>query len=654
MENNKETDIVEDSVVEDSAPNRTENDTEQELLLKIEELDDAWNDLTIKRRNLYEQKNSMEQQAKALNREKITQQTKLRKLKSTKKFSVFMLYFVAVILAYVIYSYENTNYNSNRSMLAASHNEKINTVDTSRDNMIQQINDLQVAIVRQEEVIEQRKQAEQEALARQEKELAQQKLAEQQTALKEELASQGGLSGIADTILTEENSKELDTYIASLNRYPTHRIQQKKIDGVYYYEVVHKYELGKYLLSGAGNSVVYPGAIIRGDSLMQGSADYSLVSQERNPITLTCSRGGSVRLEDVSYGNVNEAVKQLWDESHSGYSDKWEYSLRTVRDNESIEMSLGIGAANVGSVNFGINQKESTSTMAIIYTETYFSVAAEPLSSATQYFKSGCDLEKLGNYEPAYVSSVDYGRMIVILVTAELSESELSAQLKANIQGVDIGADIKNIKENIEGRVEIYRYGGDSGKSLRLINLNSNKNSGGLKGWWDKNIKGEKDIDIAVEINNILASDDSLINPVPLEYHLNYLSDNSSVPAIAIINDDIILKETARLVTLTLKGNIEGTFRLSDSANAIGYVLNTNQIQITKKGETSGEIQFIWDSSNPNSLTGFFNDSSFSCSMSEIPEETDYVYELECESGWFSQKSTKITIYISGAVYETP
>lgn len=409
------------------------------------------------------------------------------------------------------------------------------------------------------------------------------------------------------------------------------------------------------MLVDSGNFTVYPGAIIRGDSLMQGTADYSLVSQKQAPITLVCSRGGSVRLEDVSYGTVKEAVDQLWNASNSGYSEKWEYSLHSVKNEESLKMSLGIGAAS-NSINFGVSQKENKSIIAITFTETYFSVGIEPLSSATQYFQYGCDLEKLGNYEPAYVSSVDYGRMRVVLITTKLSESELNAKLAANIQGVDIDADIGYIQTNIDGNCQIYGYGGDSAKALHLIDSgsNENKSSGGIKGWWDELINGKAETSAVNDINETIVSDDSLTNPMPLAYHLNYLSDNSSVPTIAIINDDIILKETARLVTLTLEGNIEGTFRLSDSADAIGYVVNTDQIQITQKGETSGEIQFIWDSSNPSSLTGFFNDSSFSCSLAEIPEETDYRDVLGYDSGLFSQKVAIVNIYISNAIYEMP
>lgn len=53
----QENSIVQSTVVENKAPDRSKTDSDKELLLKIEELNDAWSDLQIKRRNLYNQKN---------------------------------------------------------------------------------------------------------------------------------------------------------------------------------------------------------------------------------------------------------------------------------------------------------------------------------------------------------------------------------------------------------------------------------------------------------------------------------------------------------------------------------------------------------------------------------------------------------------------
>lgn len=586
------------------------------------ELNNALDDIAIARQSLFNKKKVIDQQVKTLNQEKRKQQRALLRLKSANVFKIIMFNLFAVILSCAILSYIDTRYIADKDALRLDYEEQISTLDDSLNDLMQQRNDLQDTLVQQEQAI-------------------------RLGSLKDQVASQSEHSDAVATILTEDTRKELDTYIASLNRYPSQRVKQKEFDGVSYYEVVQKYDLGQYMLNDSGNPTIYPGAILRGDSLMQGTSNCALVSQERTPITLVCSHtGNSIRLENVSYGTVKEAVGQLWNKSNREYAEKWEYSIHSVQNEESLNVSLGIGSGSFSS-SLGVTQTETTSTIAITFTETYFSVAAEPMSSATQYFQTGCDLKSLGSYEPAYVSSVDYGRRIVVLVATELSESEIKSKLAANIYGVDISADIGYIKKEIDSNCKIYCYGGDSAKTLQAIG--NDEGDGGLKKWWNELINGKSN-DVN-DLNQMIIADDSLINPVPLAYHLNYLSDNSSVPAVMIMSDNIILAETARLVTFTLEGNLPGVFRLSDSANAIGYVVNTNQIQITKKGKTSGEIQFIWDSSNPASLTGYFNDDQFSCSLADIPKETDYKILLRTDDLF---KSTNVHIYISDAIYEIP
>jgi len=48
-------------------------------------------------------------------------------------------------------------------------------------------------------------------------------------------------------------------------------------------------DLDQYRLCDPGNSVIYPGAILRGDTLMQGTLDYTLIAENRTPITISCS-----------------------------------------------------------------------------------------------------------------------------------------------------------------------------------------------------------------------------------------------------------------------------------------------------------------------------------------------------------------------------
>lgn len=635
-----ENDISENTVAGSDIPEtKLPINAEQEWSEKIHELDDALDDIEIARRVLHEQRINLDQQVKLREREKKARQKTLSRLKAKTAFMIFLFHDFIIILLCGIFIYEFTHYTESRDALDSYYNNQLQAWDTEIDNLTQE-----------KETLIQQKTDFQNALMAQEQ-------AANLAAQKEHVSSQNEQSDTVNTILTEDTRKELDAYIASLSRHPSQRVARRQFDGIPYYEVVHKYDLGQYLLSDASNSTIYPGAILRGDSLMQGPANYALVSQERAPLKLVCSHdGSSIQLENVSYGTVTEAIGQLWNESNRQYAQNWDYSLRSIRNEEELNLSLGIGVGSTNvSVKLGLDlsHTETSSTVAITFTETYFTVSAEPLKNATEYFQTGCDLKSLGAYEPAYVSSVDYGRRLVVLVTTEMSEDELKASLGANIKCVDIGADIGYIRRKIDSGCKIYCYGGDSAKTLQAIN--QNESDGGLKGWWDKLIYG-KASDIS-NLNQMITTDDSLINPVPLAYHLNYLSDNSSVPATVILNDDIVLAETARLVTLTLEGNLPGTFKLSDSADAIGYVVNTDSIQIDKKGNTSGEIQFIWDSSTSAPLTWFFNGSQESFSLAEILEasdSTDTVIPLDFGNVFLSIKSTELHIHISDAVYEIP
>lgn len=624
--------ILED---EDSKTLTTDND---ELQKRIDELDDDLDSIVAKKGVLQDKKAALEQQVQILNKEKRKQQRLLRQRKCSKGISIF-IFFLAIVIGIIgciitIATFQLAdaqNVSASIDELKKDFQAKCSELDQLLEPLTQQRDELQDKIVQI-----------QDEIAGQEADL----LKQEADSLKAQIISYSDQLDVASTVLEENNRKELDAYIASLNRYPDKRVELKEHEGISYYEVAEKYDLGQYMLNDSGNAVIYPGAVLRGDSLMKGIENYSLVAENRALLTLVCSHGGnSIRLENVSYGTVQKAVEQLWEESNPEYSKNWEYTLHSAKNEEELNLSLGIGYGPA-SASLGVSHTETTSSMAITFTETYFSIVAEPLSSATQYFQVGSDLKSLGDYEPAYVSSVDYGRRIVVMVTTDLSENELNAKLGANIKGVDIGADIGYIRKNIDSNCRIFCYGGDSAKTLQAID---DEKSGGLKGWWDRLINGEAtDVD---GFNQMITADDSLVNPLPLAYHLNYLSDNSAVPATVIVNDNVILAKTAKLVTLSLEGNVEGTFQLSDSASAIGYVVDTDQIQITKKGNTSGKIQFIWDSSQPAALAASFNGSPVSYQLGALQTDTDNIFCLATSSG-IGEHSTYIHINISDAIYE--
>lgn len=616
---------------------------DRQMQEEMRQLDEALDDLAADMQVLQARKDGMERQMQELNGEIKKNQKIYRK---TKRHGVIPV-LITIWLLFALLSLLRSSSVSHIWLLSGSFD--------SDNSLEQQKSELDIESERRQREIDQ--QLDQEyGIEYQEL----RKLEQQRDSLRKEIMSiqlskesavaESGQINVADTVLTAQNRKELDDYIASLDRYSDKRVERKIYNGNPYYEVVRRYDLVNYLLNDAGNATVYPGAVLRGDSLMQGTTLYTVLAQDRMPMTLTCSLGGnSIRLEDMSYGAVTQAVRQLWAESQSEDSQKWEYTVHYSRNEKGLKLSLGIEVGKAG-FDFGASHTETTSTAAINFTATYFSVVAEPTGSATQFFRDGYDLKNLGSYEPAYVSSVDYGKRLVVLVTTELSEDELNAKLGANIQGANISAAIGYIQKNIDSGCRIYAYGGDSAQNLQLLD---SKKQGGIKGWWDTLVNG--DSDVIDDVSEVIAGDDSLKNPVPLAYHLNYLSDNSTVPAVAILSDNIILADNAKLVTLTLgggKNSVAGVFQLDDSASSIGYVVNEDQIRIDKKGNTSGNIQFIWDSSQAASLTGDFNGKHCSYLLTAYSMEEEHTELLENISQFLSTRQTVLHIFISDAVYE--
>lgn len=398
-----------------------------------------------------------------------------------------------------------------------------------------------------------------------------------------------------------------DDYIAGLKRYQSKSVELKEHrDGYTYYDVVKTKNLGEYMLNRAGNTVIYPGAVFRGDSLMQGTTDYTLVTQKRTPMTLSCNPGGkSLQIEDITYGTVSAAVEKFCKETGLK-CQQCEYRYYSGHDESYLGGGFGAGGEYKGiSADAGVSggSTEENSRIFLIFTETYFTVKAEPFDRASKYFQiqNVEELESFGEYEPAYVSSVDYGRILVADIQSSKSEQELMGEIDAGTKAYDLNANgffhYFSGKNDFDCRV--YCYGGDLGKSYEEVKITEDN------------------------IHQLVAADEALVNPVPVAYHLNYISDNSAVPAMQIAEADEIRKENAKLVTITLEGkHMEGTFQLDDTT--AGSVINTDQIKITKKGKATEDIRFIWDTQSAEpELKGSFNGEEVIFSLEGIPMEED-------------------------------
>lgn len=444
---------------------------------------------------------------------------------------------------------------------------------------------------------------------------------------------------VKSCIVSLDNSVNADNYVASLYRHSESKIEEGIFKDKSYYLITDMLKMDKYSLLDTTNNSIYPGAILKGDSLFTGN--YTVLETKRSPINLMSNQGNvqPITVTNPNYSNVTIALNQYANDYVGDVSKEWTYHLQSASTSQELNMKLGVGLGKLGDLDLGLNTNNQQTTMAIEYSQIYYTVNAEPLSNATAYFEEGVDLKMLGGYEPAYVSSVDYGRKIVLIVSGDLSEEELSAKLGAHIKGVDIGIGIESVIKDESLKCSLLSYGGEDISSI----LNSSEANIGLIGeiktwlWGDDDKKNNESI--GDRLNEFLSNGNTLVNPVPVSYSLKYLSDNSPVPAMYINSKSIMLAEKALLVNLSSTDGSEFTIDIS-ALPAI--VLNEKDILLQEGKAVGTYLQLLC--SDLGTLPININFKNYNNNISV--DLADYELEKDIHIDFFALFSTRgIDIY---------
>lgn len=387
-------------------------------------------------------------------------------------------------------------------------------------------------------------------------------LANYETQFKKEVL-QGRENKVQSCLVSDENKDKINEYIKDLYRYSESKIEQDSLNGESYYLIKDYIPLEKYSLKDSANNAIYPGAILKGDSLFKG--DYTVIPIERTAINLMSnqSNGKSKTVINPNYSNVTKKVNEYANEYIGDVSKEWEYELISASSTHELNIKLGAG---VGKHSVGVNTEFSNekNKMAVVYSQIYYTISAEPKGNAGDYFENGVDLSILGGYEPAYVSSVDYGRKFILTVESKLSESDLRTEVKTYIKGVDITADIENINKSNDLDWKVESYGGEH------IKLEKSDLKNGFS--------------IRETFNETLNNDKKLINPLPVSYNLKYLSDNAPVPVMYINREEVMLAEDTQIITLSSRKNKEFTIDIS----ALPAILINEKEVVYKNGKVTG------------------------------------------------------------------
>lgn len=242
--------------------------------------------------------------------------------------------------------------------------------------------------------------------------------------------------------------------------------------------------------------ILYPGALIKGNSLNNGVLNP--IDVKRNSGTVTISYQDfkkddqiSVKVKDVNFDNVNKARKQLVNQIPDGKQVAiLDFQKTESHSLEESFLKIGMSAKWLkGSFKARLDQgyKSNTSKYFLKIIQSYYDISFETDYSGglepADYFspevlanevETGI-LEKVGN-PPTYIKSITYGRMLLVFIESSSVQDSLNAAVEAKFSGygvsgqLDLSAGKKTALDN--SKITLISLGGAAEGVVKLISGN--------------------------------------------------------------------------------------------------------------------------------------------------------------------------------------
>lgn len=232
------------------------------------------------------------------------------------------------------------------------------------------------------------------------------------------------------------------------------------------YEQARAFE--NQMLFSDQNVVFFPGALLDAQSVVNGDYDPINIASVRKPITLSISLTGantktSTVVNNPSLSGVRDAVNELINRGFDAPPAYTSYTIEEVHNSSQLKIALGgnyKGTANTVEASAGFDYKKDLNRFIVKVEQVFYDITLDEPEKVSDFFKEEFNYkEKFGDTRPVYVSSVKYGRVLLLGIETTMSKIEAEAKLNATFVGGKVGVnaetafnDLKN-ESSIKGRI---------------------------------------------------------------------------------------------------------------------------------------------------------------------------------------------------------
>lgn len=255
----------------------------------------------------------------------------------------------------------------------------------------------------------------------------------------------------------------------------------------------------EYVMFSPPTQVLYPGALIQGKSIRNGSEFLPLLVDQRTPVQVSipdCNIANNFRSVQPALENVNAAVSEiLSDASSQGVNcatPSGSFTVETYRNEQHRALTAGLSGRYwgfSGNANTSYNKTTLENSVSAIFRESLFRVQIEAPQTPGQWFSEDftpdllqeqIDLDRIGSDNiPAYVAEVVYGRLMTATMTSSLSEQDMKLTMEFKYRNptseVELDSGLSTSEVLQQSRFVFAYYGGSAvatGAALKSGNWN--------------------------------------------------------------------------------------------------------------------------------------------------------------------------------------
>ncbi len=200
-------------------------------------------------------------------------------------------------------------------------------------------------------------------------------------------------------------------------------------------------------------SVIYPGAIFSGNSILNGS--YQPLIAERRPLNISISIHGADEvtrtIDNLTLSRARKAINELLLSTNLNRTKPpadFHFRFQEIHNESQFSSTFGLNIKGqlfpaifkkaLSNLSLEAHTKSISNSYAARFIHNYYTIDIDLPNKPSSFFRVRPDIPD--NISPVYVSSVTYGRMVLFSLQSKKTKNEMELALKNSI---DVANNIK-------------------------------------------------------------------------------------------------------------------------------------------------------------------------------------------------------------------